>query len=461
MLKNIRVFVAVFFAKLANVVSKIIGKKGSSIPGQVALKIYPDILRELSRQIKREIIVVCGTNGKTTTNNMTATILKYAGFQVVCNYVGGNMLDGVTSAFVNSADIWGRIRADYACLEIDEAWTVKVFDHLTPSKIVLTNLFRDQLDRYGEIDITSNLLEKAFNKTHDCEFILNGDDPLTARFGVDSDRKCYYFGVSQSENSDPGKTKEGRYCSFCGNVLEYHFYHYGQLGDYFCTVCGFKRPVLDFFTDEVDLNQTIKFNLNYCDSDYAFDVPYRGFYNVYNILAAVSVTSLCGVTFDVANAALQGFKPQIGRMETFMVKKPVVLNLSKNPASFNQSINMVLQDERHKNIMIVINDNAQDGKDISWLWDVEFEKFCSDKNIRFIVSGTRKEDMAVRLKYADVDVQAIETDGDLKSSIERLINMDGEIGYILVNYTSLFTIQGMLKDMQNSYEQNNRLVAES
>ena len=233
-MKNIRKILAVWIGKLIITGSKLIGKKGSATAGRYALKIYPDLLKDLAAQVKKEIIVVCGTNGKTTTNNMLYSILTAQGAQVVCNKVGANMLSGITTAFVESANFFGNIDADYGCIEVDEATTVKIFDHFTPSKMVITNLFRDQLDRYGEIDITIQLLEKALAKAPEIEMILNGDDPLTARFGWNTGRKCHYYGIDQDMKMNLNETKEGRFCTICGEPLTYNYYHYSQLGDFQC-----------------------------------------------------------------------------------------------------------------------------------------------------------------------------------------------------------------------------------
>jgi len=451
-MKYIRRLAAIWAAKAAIILGKLMGKKSSSSPGIVALKIYPDILKDLSSKVKKEIIVVCGTNGKTTTNNMLYSLLAANHFRVVCNHVGANMLEGIVTAFIQSADFWGGLEADYACLEVDEASTVKVFEHFTPSKIVITNLFRDQLDRYGEIDITIKLLEKALAKAPNAELILNGDDPLTARFGWNSSRKCYFYGVAQDVNIALNETKEGRFCTFCGESLKYNYYHYSQLGDYLCPSCGFKRPDLDFRAINVHLANNLQFEIEHDGSITSLNVSYKGFYNIYNILASFSTAVLLGVSSDSMNKVFEQYKPQIGRMETFDLGKPVILNLSKNPAGFNQAISAVLQDKRTKDIMIVINDNAQDGRDISWIWDVDFERLLAPDIKSYIASGIRKDDVALRLKYAEIDTKLFTTETDIKKAIIDLVNRNGDVCYILVNYTALFNTQSILKKLEKSKE---------
>ena len=221
-----RKIIAIWITKILIIIGKLAGKKGSSTPGAIALKICPDIIEKLSKQVKNEIIAVCGTNGKTTTNNLIYSVLSSNGRKVVCNNVGANMLYGVTTAFINSSNIFGKLDADYACIEIDEFSTVHVFEHMKPDYIVLTNLFRDQLDRFGEIDITIDCLSRAVKMVPDAKLILNGDDPLVTAFGMNTDNKCVYFGVGENVGISLNETKEGRFCRFCGEELFYNYYHY-------------------------------------------------------------------------------------------------------------------------------------------------------------------------------------------------------------------------------------------
>ena len=444
----IRKLLAIWAAKAAIKASKLLGKKGSATPGGIALKICPGLLKDLSSQVKKEILVVCGTNGKTTTNNMLYSLITNEGHTSVCNKVGANMMEGVTTAFVDSTSLFGKLEADYACIEMDEASTVKIFDHLTPSKIVVTNLFRDQLDRYGEIDITISLLEQAFDKVPHAQLILNGDDPLVARFGFESKRKCYYYGIDHNLNINLNETKEGRFCTLCGAPLTYHYYHYSQLGDYDCSACAFKRPDLDFRAFDVNLENGLSFTLSFESHTTEFHLNYKGFYNIYNVLAAVSMATLTNIKIEKANDILKGFTPQIGRMESFYLGKPVILNLSKNPAGFNQAISTILQDPREKDVLIVINDNAHDGKDISWIWDVDFERLNSPEIKTFAAAGIRKDDVAVRFKYAELKPFSITA--DIKSAIIDVVNRKSKVCYVLVNYTALFNTQDILKELEKT-----------
>ncbi len=438
-----RKLLAVWITKILILMGKLAGKKGSSTPGSYGLKICPEILKLLANEIQGKIFVVCGTNGKTTTNNLLNTMLKSAGNRVVCNDVGANMLPGVVTAFVEKTNFLGKLSADYACIEIDEISTVKVFKHFEPDYMILTNLFRDQLDRYGEIDITLKYLEKAVSMCKNTRLILNADDPLVSAFGKKTGKQCYFYGVGENVGIALNETKDGRFCSFCGNELKYEYYHYSQLGNYSCEKCGFKRPDVDFDARKVDLDNGISFVVN----ENKFDVKYRGFYNIYNILAAYSAVALAKIEVENMNLILSDYKPQIGRMEEFNIRgKQVIFNLSKNPAGFNQAISTVMGDKRRKNVVVLINDNAQDGKDISWIWDVDFERLKNVNANKFYTCGIRHNDVAVRFKYAEIG--GFEDIEDVKAAILKGIEEDSEVLYVLVNYTALFSTQNILKDME-------------
>ena len=441
---NIRRLMAVWSARLIKTACRLTGRQGVTLAGKAALSIYPPILKELAKEVKKDIFVVCGTNGKTTTNNLLADLLSADGNKVICNRTGSNMLNGVVSAFVLGAGLNGHLNADYACIEIDEASTVRVFPHFQPDYMVLTNLFRDQLDRYGEIDITMDLLSRAMKMAPRMKVLVNGDDSLSTYLAMDNENPWASYGIStqvmQEENT--AEIREGRFCKRCGEKMEYHFYHYSQLGDYYCPRCGFKRPVLDFDGTNVNLSDGIAFDVN----GFHVKANYRGFYNVYNILAVYGAASLAGVSLDRFNEILGNYKPQFGRNELFEISgTKVMLNLAKNPAGFNQNIAAVMTDTSPKDIIILINDNSQDGTDVSWLWDVDFDRLKDADAASITVCGLRCQDMRLRLKYVDIP-------SDLEPDIEKAITSKIQNGtknlYVLVNYTGLYSTHNILKKME-------------
>lgn len=444
-----RVLLAIWAAKLSAAFGKLLGKKSTSTPGSIALKICPDIIKILKTKIKKEVIVVCGTNGKTTTNNLIASALTHGGYRVVCNHLGANMLSGVATAFVLDCSWLGRLNADYACLEVDEAYTAKVFKHIKPDAVVVTNLFRDQIDRYGEIESLMDIMRKAFQEADFPALILNGDDPISSGFGRDYNGKVYYFGISEEVLPNQNDIKEGRFCAVCGAEQKYNYYHYSQLGDYYCPQCGNKRPNIDFEATKVDLSNGIAFSVRNCE----LKLDYKGFYNIYNVLATFAGVSVLGLESNTFANSLVKYKPQIGRMQEFDLGKPFILNLAKNPAGFNQAIQTVIQDPRKKDIIIAVNDKPSDGTDVSWLWDVDFEKLADDTLQRLILSGARRYDLALRFKYADIKCDVITE--DMKSFVSSCaISDESEVCYVLVNYTMLFSTERILSELKADKEKN-------
>lgn len=440
---KVRKIAAVWAAKAAGFICKKMGRQGVTWAGKIALKIYPAILSELADEVREKIFVVCGTNGKTTTNNMLCAALEAEGKKVVCNHTGSNMLNGVVAAFVLSAGLNGHLDADYGCIEVDEASTRHIFPKIKPDYMVLTNLFRDQLDRYGEIDITMNILNEMMKTLPQMQVIVNGDDALSAYLAMECGNSYVCYGISEPVmKNETNEIREGRFCKKCGARLEYRFYHYSQLGDYSCPTCGFKRPKLDYDAYDVQVGDQLCFRVE----DKHIVANYKGFYNVYNILAAYAGIRTAGFNGEKFNEMLKRFNPENGRMEQFRIQgTSVVLNLAKNPAGFNQNISAVMQDSSPKDIVIAINDNAQDGIDISWLWDVDFDRF-QDETIKSItVSGIRCQDMRLRLKYVNI---SSDLESDVEKAIRKYIGKGTGNLYVLVNYTALYSTRNILKKLE-------------
>ncbi len=437
-----RKLIAVWAGKLLTVAGKLIGRKSSASPGEYALRIYPDLVKGLNKHIKKGIIVTCGTNGKTTTNNLLCSALEAKGYKVLCNRLGANMLNGIATTMIHEMNIFGNFSADYACLEIDEAYTPIVFDAVKPDIMIITNLFRDQLDRYGEIDITSDILKRAIQKVPNLKLILNGDDPLSVQFGTLEGVKAYYYGISERVLPQTNDTKEGRFCPVCGGEQKYNYYHYSQLGDYYCPVCGFKRPTIDYDVRDVKLASPMEFTIN----NRPMKINYKGFYNIYNLIAVYGAIDAAGEGTDNFEALLSNYKPQIGRMQEFKFNKPVILSLSKNPAGFNQAIATVNTDKRKKDVIVAINDKANDGRDVSWLWDVDFDRI-SDENLNLLMTtGIRVYDISLRFKYEDIDVHMMTH--SMEKAVKAALSSDSEVCYVLVNYTALYPTESVLKSLQ-------------
>lgn len=440
---KMRRLAAIWAAKFAAYACKKMGRQGATWAGKIAMKIYPPILKELAGEVRKDIFVVCGTNGKTTTNNMLCSALEAEGQRVICNHTGSNMFNGVVSAFVLGARLNGRLDADYACIEADEASTKYILPAITPDYMILTNLFRDQLDRYGEIDATMNILETMIRKTPNMKVLVNGDEVLSTYLSLNSGNECIFYGISKPViENDLNEVREGRFCKKCGAQLEYEFYHYSQLGNYKCPGCDFKRPELTFDASDVKLGNQLSFSVG----EHRLSANYKGFYNVYNILAAYAGMRLAGFNGDKFQKMLDNYNPENGRMERFRIKNTdILLNLAKNPAGFNQNIFAVLQDDEPKDVIIAINDKAQDGEDISWLWDVDFDHLGDERVRSLTVSGIRCQDMRLRLKYVNI---ASTLENDIEKAIrDRIENGVGNL-YVLVNFTALVNTRNIIKKLE-------------
>lgn len=393
---------------------------GATWPGEVALTISPSILNALSMQFSKGIILVVGTNGKTTTSSMISTILSGNHQSHIHNTSGANLLNGVVSACI----VHGGKPSEYAIFEVDENSLPHVIRYVTPKVVVVLNLFRDQLDRYGEVDVIAEKWTKALKLLPpDSTVILNADDPLVCSFGKKLDAKVKYFGLSEQFKQDRKveHATDSIFCQFCGGRLAYKSYYFSHLGDWYCTVCGDKRP-------EVSLS--------------SWNSPLPGLYNTYNTLAAVLASRELMIADSTISHALLGFHPAFGRQEEFTVgTKTLKLFLSKNPAGFNASLRATL-DMNPKAILIALNDRIPDGRDVSWIWDVDFEIVPSKTHI--IVSGDRVYDLALRIQYSDTKKMIVEA--DLKKAVDQGLTTikDGEVLYVLATYSAMLEIRKIL-----------------
>lgn len=442
---KLRRIAAVWTSKLVARICKMLGKQGVTWAGKIALKIDPKILSELADDVKEKIYVVCGTNGKTTTNNLLCSTLEAQNKKVVCNHTGSNMLNGCVASFVLSTGWNGKLDADYACIEVDEASALRIFPHFKPDYMVLTNLFRDQLDRYGEIDITMNLVRDAMRLAPDMKIIVNADDALSVYVTQESGNPYVTYGIGEKVFEESiNEIKEGRFCKKCGAKMEYHFYHFSQLGDYYCSFCDFKRPEITYNASNIETGDHLAFNVE----NRRIRANYRGFYNIYNILASYAAAREAGLPLENFQEVLDAYNPENGRNEHFSIDgTEIILNLAKNPAGFNQNISAVMEDKSLKDIIILINDNDQDGIDISWLWNVDFDRFQSDNINSIVVSGIRCQDMRLRLKYVDIPA---DLEPDMEKAIRERVANGCKNLYILVNYTGLYSTHNILKRMEEA-----------
>ncbi|MDK2794315.1 MAG: hypothetical protein PWP75_944 [Caldanaerobacter sp.] len=439
----------VAIGKLVNISCKITGKGGTSLPGKIALMADDHLIKKLIEPLKENKVIVTGTNGKTTTSGLIAHLLSYSGRKVVHNREGANMKTGIATSLIKSSSLTGNLDRDAAVFEVDEANLSFVVNEINPNVVVITNFFRDQLDRFGELDLIVNKVKKALSDLSKDSFVLlNADDPFTASIGEDLEAKVLYYGIEDDIKSLKSSSFEQKFCPVCGTKYEYKKIYYGHLGNYYCPNCGKKRPSLDFRASDIFLSEDgIKFKLSYKDKIFTVKSNLVGLYNVYNILASISAGMLLNLDDSTILKAVENYWPIEGRLQKVQIRgKKAIINLIKNPVGFESTLNMLSQFDKPLNLLILINDNYADGRDVSWLWDVNLEEFLSKAKVNHIMtSGLRAEDMALRVKYAGFDTERIKI-MPLNEAVKEILDITKEeLIAILPNYTALQDLNKYLK----------------
>ena len=446
---------AVIAARAAAMASRALGRGGgSTIPGVVARRVCPRVLRELSSRLPEGAVAITGTNGKTTTTRMVAEILRVAGIRAVNNSTGANLITGVTAALVSDADLLGRPRSGLGLFEVDEASVPKVAAEAGLRVLAVLNLFRDQLDRYGELAYTAKVIASSFEHLPaGGSIVLDADDPLVASLGR-SAGKAVYYGV-EDRRLDTGRLEhiaDSSDCPVCGRHLDYEAVYMGHVGLYRCAGCGFDRPGVRYRASRVVLegSRGTRFLLGTPSGEREVRIRLPGLYNVYNALAAAAVAGEVGVGFEDITRGLESFRGAFGRVERVRAAdREVFLLLIKNPVGFDEILRTFMLSGEATHVLIAINDNDADGRDVSWLWDVNFEML---RDVReglppFRVSGIRAHDMAVRLKYADLPVGEVVP--DRREALKKALGATppGETLYVLPTYTAMLEIRRALSDM--------------
>lgn len=436
----LRFYTAILFSKLAYYLIKLTKKSGgTSFAGMLALKICPDFLK-YCRKYAFQIATVTGTNGKTTTSGILANILEQDKNRVIHNVKGANMLTGIANVFALNLPCK---RFDYAVLESDEAYLTKLYNYLHADFLIVTNLFRDQLDRYGELSTTAGFIQNAIDKINPILF-LNADDPLVSNLG--KNKEVFYYGFenvefcSEKQNTQTTAPSEVFNC-ICGEKLEYSKQFFAQQGHYYCSKCGYKRPELTFkgFAKIYDNYSELK--IDFENKSYNFRVNLVGLYNAYNALGAISFALFSGIPYETIYKAVENYKSIFGRTEKRIINgHETLIQLIKNPTGASEVLKTV---DLNSDIIIAINDNYADGRDVSWLWDADFEQL-KNTNKTITVSGIRAKDMAVRLKYAGIPTDKIKIEENLKTAIETVSNNSTEEKItILPTYTALLKLNKM------------------
>lgn len=436
MIKLIEFYLALIIARCAYMGIRLLNKSsGTSFVGMLTLKVCPDFLAHCSKYIKKKTITITGTNGKSTTSGLIAHILDTANQKVIHNLKGANMLTGIANVFALSIRPFKRY--DYAVLESDEAYLTKLYDFMKSDYLVVTNLFRDQLDRYGELNTTAEFIKNAIDKNPDLKLILNADDPIVATF--DRTKYAVYYGFENVEYDCNYEHKSNApsevFNCLCGHPLEYSKQFFAQQGHYFCSKCGYKRHECNYPADVKVFNDYSIITVKNRGDAYEFKVNLAGLYNAYNALAAIAFAFETGLNQDEIQKAFDNYKAIFGRTEKRIINgNPAVIQLIKNPTGASEVLKTV---DLKSNIVIAINDNYADGRDISWLWDSDFEQLKDAQNL-VITSGKRANDMATRLKYAGIPQEKIIIEPNMKKAIE-MATTNGKTT-ILPSYTALLKI---------------------
>lgn len=423
-------------------------RPAANLPGKIALKIDPSLLDELRSKCTQGSVITVGTNGKTSTNNLLADAFEAAGRTIICNRTGANLAAGISSALLQQP------AAQWGVFECDELWLAHVLPHLRSNYVLLLNLFRDQLDRCGEIDRIQTSIAGALIASPDTVLVYNADDPLCARIADEVPNRTVAFGLSESMGLAQNTVTDAQMCQKCDGMVRYHYRQYGQLGDYFCDQCDFARPTLDFAGRDIAIGPA-GVTMEVCGPAGCESVhtPQPTPYAAYNLVASYALCREVGIPTADFQRAQDAFNPRNGRLQRYRLGgRDVLLNLAKNPTGFNQNLKIVEADRGPKMVAFFINDQVADGRDISWIWDIDFEELAGQPDTVVFAGGSRAHDLAVRLKYAGIEAAVIESIEDAFARLGALtaagvLPADAAV-YAIANYTALPPVHAALNAME-------------
>ena len=444
---KIKVFLAVTACKLTIKLLRLLGRGGTAIPGKIAIRICPDLLGYLAKDVK--CIIVTGTNGKTTSSRIIEEIFIKSGKSYFANRSGANLINGITSIFIENASLTGKPKKSNAVIECDEAASKEVCRLINPAVVLVTNVFRDQLDRFGEVSGTLQNILIGIKNSPNATVCLNADCSLTASIAEQIPNKVIFYGVDVPIYKNPvDEVSDAPHCIKCKHEYEYSYRTFGHLGGFYCPDCGYKRPETQVSVTEIleaGLSSTqVRVSVFNEDDEITINLP--GGYNIYNAVAALTVSEAVGFDRFAAKDAIASFNCSFGRMEQFdLGAHSARIILVKNPAGCNQVLNYLASLSEKTVFVCCLNDNSADGKDVSWIWDVNFEKLTDmiDLIPEIYVAGIRSGDMAVRLKYAGIDENKLRIFDDyddlMKAMSKQLLPV-----IIMPTYTAMMDLRAKM-----------------
>lgn len=443
-----RLHLAILAGKTTHLATRALRRGGgTAAPGLIAERINPNLLRQLTQSLPYGSVIISGTNGKTTTSRLLSFILQASGLRAIHNRSGSNLTRGLASTLVTTANLAGGLRADIGLFEVDEGALPTAALQIKPRVLILTNLFRDQLDRYFEVDQILLKWRQMLGKLPESTIVcLNADDPRLAQLGTYAKGPVVYFGIAESSHKleKLPQAIDVMGCPDCNSQLAYEEVYLSHQGKYFCSSCHFRRPDLQVKASKIELKglSGTSLELTTPNGKIHLEIGVPGFYNVYNGLAAAAGAAALGANLTAVERGIASFHAAFGRIERIPIgEKEILLTLVKNPTGFNEVLRMLGSTE-HEYLLLALNDLLADGTDVSWIWDVELEKLA-DQKTPVTVSGIRAWDLANRLKYAGVNPSLIQVQGNITTALHQALDNTppGKTLYILPTYTAMLELR--------------------
>ncbi len=419
-------------------------RPAANFPGKIALYIDPQVIADLRPRMTKGSICVVGTNGKTTVTNLLADAVEAAGMTATCNRTGANLDSGVATALLHSEE------SDWGVFECDELWLAKILPYLQSDYVVLLNLFRDQLDRIGEIEHIQDSIAGCLAKSSATALVYNADDPICQAIADRVDNPKIPFGLECDLGLPQNTVIGARMCQRCDAMLDYSRRQYDQLGDYKCPNCDFHRSEPTFSATNVVLSENgVSFDVCSGSASAPTSAPLAGAYMAYNLLAVWAAGLMAGLPFEAIQDAIGHYDPKNGRLQQYAIDgRPVLTNLAKNPTGFNQNLKIVLQGDGPKAVGFFVNDKEGDGRDVSWLWDIDFQELATQDDLIAFAGGIRRNDIQLRLKYAGIDARLVDGAEDMLAQTAAL-SPDAK-AYLIANYTALPIIKAELDELEET-----------